>query len=293
MYNIIYVGRYVKTIVDTILNFKDISVMGVILDDNVDDIAIAHDRLSFTACGLKEYSFSEIDELNPDLILVPYYTKLIKSSLINKYLFINIHSGILPKWRGFNSNCWAILNGEKQVGYTMHRIRKGMDSGEIYKIIAVEVKNDIPYINLRDMIQKKLCKELEVILCGILDGNIKPISVPSTDVVYNCSLRPSDGEIRDWNNDTAYFLRLMQVFGAPPFGTGVKMYIDGQEYIILKMKRSEGIASSIGITGSVVNKYDDKSVLIKTRDTAVRVFKLQLEGKIIYPGDKLMIGKRL
>lgn len=58
------------------------------------------------------------------MVFICSYSKIIKSELINKYLFVNIHAGILPKWRGFNANCWAIINGEHKVGYSLHRARK-------------------------------------------------------------------------------------------------------------------------------------------------------------------------
>jgi methionyl-tRNA formyltransferase len=44
---------------------------------------------------------------------------------------INIHNSKLPKYRGMMPNFWQMLNGEKTVGITIHRINSGIDDGEI------------------------------------------------------------------------------------------------------------------------------------------------------------------
>ena len=126
MYSVIYVGRPVECIMRVLCKSKKLSLNRFIVDANLSDDEIEKDRERFFLEGLNEYSFSDIEN----------YTKLIESDLLDKYLFVNIHGGILPKWRGFSANLWALLNGEKKVGYTVHRIRKGMDCGEIYKIIG-------------------------------------------------------------------------------------------------------------------------------------------------------------
>lgn len=294
MYYIIYVGRPVESIIRAILDSNSLSFTGFIIDGNISADEIEKDRECFYLYGLTEYGFSDIKKLSPDLLLAPYYTRLIESDLLDKYLFINIHGGILPKWRGFSSNLWALLNGEKKVGYTVHRIRKGMDCGEIYKIIDVPVTENDKFFDLRNKIRKRLCEQIEEILCGIIDGTICPIIQSNEGVVYNCKLRSSDGEIYDWNKPTSYFIALWQIFNIPPHGTGTKMCIDGKPYYIGKIKTAPEIASYLGIPGAVVNRYDDGSILIKTADTAVRIYELfDMDMNLVIPSDVAKIGKRL
>ena len=50
----------------------------------------------------------------------------------------------------------------------------------------------------------------------------------------------------------------------------------------------------MGIPGAVVKVYEDGSVLIKTQDTAVRIYELMdMEMNKILPGTFLKIGQRL
>ena len=294
MYRILYIGRPIESVVQVLKQSASIDLLGYILDKNLPEDKINNDKKIFRSYGLQEYNFADIDVVKPDLVLVPNYSRLIKTALIDRYTFINIHGGILPKWRGFSSNLWALLNGEKKVGYTVHRIRPGMDNGEIYRIIDVDVQDDVKFIDLRKNIVNKLCNQLENILIGIIDGSLQPVEQKENDIVYNCKLKPDDGIVWDWDKPSRYFIGLWQIFSYPPYGTGMKVFIHDKLYYVTKITQEPEIAVSMGIPGAVVNVYKDGSVLIKTKDTAVRIYELMdMEMNRILPGKFLKIGQRL
>ena len=184
MYKILYIGRPIESVVQVLKQSASMDLLGYILDKNLPEDKINNDKKIFRSYDLHEYNFADIDVVKPDLVLVPNYSRLIKTALIDRYIFVNIHGGILPKWRGFSSNLWALLNGEKKVGYTVHRIRSGMDNGEIYRIIDVDVQDDVKFIDLRKNIIDKLCNQLENILIGIIDGSLQPVEQKENDIVY-------------------------------------------------------------------------------------------------------------
>ena len=63
---------------------------------------------------------------------------------------------------------------------------------------------------------------------------------------------------------------------------------------VLDTPQEPEIAVSMGISGAVVNMYEDGSVLIKTQDTAVRIYEvMDMEKKIMLPCKLLKIGQRL
>ena len=77
-------------------------------------------------------------------------------------------------------------------------------------------------------------------------------------------------------------------------GTGCRMWIKGKPYEILAMQKAEHIATSTGVPGAVINKFPDGAVMIKVKDTAVIVEKIQDDtGTVIVPGKLLRIGMRL
>lgn len=294
MYKIIYVGRPIEEFVEALYKAETLRICGFILDDNISSKELELDRKFLQNHNFTEYTFSDLGIIRPDLLFMPYYTKIIKSDIIDKYLFVNLHGGILPKWRGFSSNLWALLNGEKRVGYTFHRVRRGMDSGEIYKVIDVEVDDSDKFIDLRNKIRQIICSQLENILVNIITGVLKPVAQRNVDIAYNCQLKPSDGEVIDWNKPSRYFIGLWQIFSYPPYGTGMKIFIHDEPYYVLKIGVASEIAAYVGRPGAVVNKYDDGSVLIKTQDTGIRVYELMdMNKNKILPGDFMQIGNRL
>ena len=294
MYKILYIGRPIESVVQVLKESASLDLLGYILDKNLPENKINNDKKIFRSYDLHEYNFADIDVVKPDLVLVPNYSRLIKASLIDRYTFVNIHGGILPKWRGFSSNLWALLNGEKKVGYTVHRIRSGMDNGEIYRIIDIDVQDDVKFIDLRKNIIDKLCNQLENILIGIIDGSLQRVEQKENDIVYNCKLNPDDGIVWDWDKPSRYFIGLWQIFSYPPYGTGMKVFIHDKLYYVTKITQEPEIAVSMGISGAVVNMYEDGSVLIKTQDTAVRIYELMdMEKKRMLPCKLLKIGQRL
>jgi methionyl-tRNA formyltransferase len=75
----------------------------------------------------------EIRGIQPDIIFSIYYRQILPQSLLEIPTLgcINIHPGLLPKYRGPIPTAWAIQNGEKEFGITLHYMDKGIDTGEI------------------------------------------------------------------------------------------------------------------------------------------------------------------
>ncbi|HXN89017.1 MAG TPA: methionyl-tRNA formyltransferase [Methylocella sp.] len=98
--------------------------------------------LSFARVRLIEYSvdslesdanFRRIKQFKPDIILSLHYRKRITRSILEAARCggINLHPSLLPKYRGANSIPWAIINGEKQTGITIHWMTENFDEGAI------------------------------------------------------------------------------------------------------------------------------------------------------------------
>ncbi len=71
--------------------------------------------------------------LNPDLIAVAAYGKILPVDILNlpRLGCVNVHSSLLPKYRGAAPINWAVLNGEEETGVTIMYMAEGMDTGDI------------------------------------------------------------------------------------------------------------------------------------------------------------------
>ncbi len=74
-----------------------------------------------------------LNELNPDLICLAGYMKIIGDTLLNKYegKIINIHPSMLPKYPGRTALSDALEAGETEIGITTHYVDAGVDTGKI------------------------------------------------------------------------------------------------------------------------------------------------------------------
>ncbi len=75
----------------------------------------------------------EIKNLNPDIICVVAYGKILPKAILDipSMGCINVHGSLLPKYRGAAPIQWAVLNGDKTTGVTTMYMDVGMDTGDI------------------------------------------------------------------------------------------------------------------------------------------------------------------
>lgn len=74
-----------------------------------------------------------VERLAPELIVVAAYGKILPEELLNypKYGSINVHSSLLPAYRGAAPINWAILDGLTETGVTIMYMAKELDAGDI------------------------------------------------------------------------------------------------------------------------------------------------------------------
>ena len=91
-----------------------------------------------------EEFLNEIKQLNPDIIVVVAYGKILPKELLDipKYGCINVHGSLLPKYRGAAPIQWAVINGDKVTGNTTMFMDVGLDTGDMIISSNVEIGCD-------------------------------------------------------------------------------------------------------------------------------------------------------
>ena len=74
-----------------------------------------------------------VKQLAPELIVVAAYGKILPEEILNTppYGSINVHSSLLPKYRGAAPINWAILDGEAETGVSIMSMAKELDAGDV------------------------------------------------------------------------------------------------------------------------------------------------------------------
>ncbi len=81
----------------------------------------------------EEQCIIELQKINPKIILVNG-TRIISKKVLTSAnaIFINMHAGITPKYRGVHGGYWALANADvENCGVTIHRVDAGIDTGSI------------------------------------------------------------------------------------------------------------------------------------------------------------------
>ena len=74
----------------------------------------------------------ELRSLQPDLIVVAAYGQILPQTILDLPRFgcLNVHTSLLPKYRGAAPIQWAILDGEAETGVTIMKMDAGLDTGD-------------------------------------------------------------------------------------------------------------------------------------------------------------------
>ena len=80
-----------------------------------------------------ETALSILKELDPELIVVAAYGRILPDDILALPAkgCINVHSSLLPKYRGSAPINWAILNGERETGVTIMYMAHDLDAGDV------------------------------------------------------------------------------------------------------------------------------------------------------------------
>lgn len=142
----------------------------------VKELAITHEIPVFQPTTLRDGgAFAQLKALEPDLIVVAAYGKLLPPDILAlpRLGCINIHSSLLPKYRGAAPINWAILNGESESGVTIMYMAEGMDTGDIIASAATPISLDETAQELYDRLSQMGAELLLRVLPDLEAGVVK------------------------------------------------------------------------------------------------------------------------
>ncbi len=131
--------------------------------------------------NLKE-SLQKLLKLNPDKLITASFGMWIPKEVLNAFEVINVHTSLLPKYRGGAPVFWAIYNQEKSTGVSIMQTVLKMDAGPVYSQVEVEIKETDNFTTLN----QKLAEAGGDLLISVLTNldKIKPVEQSEKDVTF-------------------------------------------------------------------------------------------------------------
>ena len=245
--------------------------------------------------NLKVYSPTKVNDPNfrknikeqkVDFIIVVAYGNLIDDFIINfpRFLTINVHASLLPKWRGAAPIQRSILNDDKETGICIMKVEEKLDAGPIIKLEKIKINFDD---NAGSLYKKMILVGLPLLVKAIKDimkKNYKMIFQKEHLSTYAKKIKKSETRIK-WEESAEEINLKVRAFNPFP-GAWTKIRGDNKRIKILK---SEVIKKIIRKKNLVVGNVSD-SLEVKCGNGFLKIIKLQLEGKRALNNEEFLNG---
>lgn len=178
-----------------------------------------------------------LEELKPDFIFSFYYRAMLGASLLRaaRRGALNVHGSLLPKYRGRAPVNWAILNGERESGATLHYMVERADAGDIVDQQSVPILIDddarAVFAKVTVAAESVLARCLPQLIAGTAPRRPQAI-LPGQ---YFGRRTPADGRI-DWSLGARKIHDLVRAV-APPF-PGAFAQVGGERWVIERTRLS-------------------------------------------------------
>lgn len=220
---------------------------------------------------ISEADIDELRGMEPELILSFYYRAMIPKAVLDlpRLGAYNIHGALLPKYRGRACVNWAVLNGEKETGATLHVMTEFADRGDIIAQKSVPILFED---TAHDVFLKVAYAARDIIaenLFALEAGTAARTPQDESQATKFGRRRPEDGEI-DWTKSAAEIYNLVRAVTHPFPGAFTEM--DGRKIYIWKALPREGRAAP-------GEKVSQRPLLIGTGDGLLEILRLQPEGE--------------
>ena len=238
----------------------------------------------------------EIKSLNPDVICVVAYGKILPEEILNipKLGCINVHGSLLPKYRGAAPIQWAILNGDKETGVTTMYMDKGMDTGDMILKEKVTIGEDETTGELWDRLSK-IGGELLVKTLEQIEARTAPREKQGEDYTMAPMLNKDMAKI-DWENKSAIEIKnlvrgLNPIMGAYTFWNGKKIKFWKVDIV----KENEIMVDNLETlkNGTVVVSNPKDGLYIKAKKGIIKVLEIQGENAKRMPIGDFLRGNNI
>lgn len=161
-------------------------------------------------------------DLGPDLLLANSYAMILRPDVlaVPRFGAINVHGALLPAYRGANPTEWALINGERETGVTIHMIDAGIDTGPIIAQRKVPIRFTDTWLDVRRRVGETTEDVLAETLPAILAGGARLSAQKDADARHWRRRTAEDGRF-DWSQPAIDIYNLVRALVDPHPGASV------------------------------------------------------------------------
>ncbi len=232
----------------------------------------------------------ELRAREPELIAVAAYGQILPQDILELpcYGCLNVHTSLLPKYRGAAPIQWAILNDDLETGVTIMKIDTGLDTGDILTRESTPIFTEDNAETLHDRLARMGAKLLVRTIRDYVAGKILPRPQPAEGVSYARKIKKEDGQL-DWAQPASILWN--RVRGLMPW-PGAFTHLPGQPQSHLLKLWQAAVAEQTGAPGEVL-RADKTGIVVACGRNALRITSLQREGGRRLSAQEFLAGHSL
>ncbi len=222
----------------------------------------------------------ELRRLEPDVILVAAYGQLLPPTLLEipRLGCLNVHTSILPRWRGAAPIQWAIAEGDAETGVTLMLMDAGLDTGAILATERTLIEDGDNGQTLHDRLARAGAALVVRWLPEWLAGRLAAQPQPAEGVSYARKLSREDARL-DWNQPAVQLWRRIRAFNPWPGAFTSVPGADGYS-TLLKIWEAVPVAESIpGMPPGTVLEAAGDRLWVAAGEGALSLSVVQREGR--------------
>ncbi|MCE9586264.1 methionyl-tRNA formyltransferase [Candidatus Uhrbacteria bacterium] len=142
-------------------------------------------------------ALEKLSTLKADVAVVASFGQIIPQRVLDlyKYGMVNVHSSLLPKYRGASPITAAIANGDEETGVTIMLIDAKMDHGPILDMWPTKIEPTDTTATLTPRLAELGAELLARTLPDYIDGKIKPVEQDHDKATTVKLLNREDGRL--------------------------------------------------------------------------------------------------
>lgn len=160
------------------------------------------------AIGFEERELIELLEPHNPETLINCFCNFKFAELLKRYTCYNIHPSYLPAYRGRHPMHWALINGEKTYGISLHKMTESYDDGGIVWQQNIPIYESMSVAQLREALMQVLEKGFPEALRSILENDINLKENPSDKGNYIPRRSPEDSQLLEWNDPSRIYRKI-------------------------------------------------------------------------------------
>lgn len=222
-----------------------------------------------------EQFFTALRDLQPELVAVAAYGQILPQTILGVPQFgcLNVHTSLLPKYRGAAPIQRAILNDEAETGVTIMKMDAGMDTGAIVAQERTPIRPEDTSETLHDRLAQIGAALLVRTIPEYVAGTLKPRPQPAEGATHAAKITKAEGLI-DWNQPARAIWN--RVRGLVPWPGAYTRLLDKPAPPLIKIWDSAPVERQ-GSPG-VILEIGDAGILVGCARDALRILSLQREG---------------